>query len=502
MRTKRKFSSILTLFIVAIVCFLLLLGIVAQIFLVDKTYSKITSSKVNGIDVSGLTLKEATLNLVSHYQEKANDFELNLTYGDQSWSLDDDDFVVNTNIHTILDTKNRIENQTPTHKTKVDYIQSLIKNGNEINVSFNEIFVGLDDKIDAIISEIEKPAKDSEIVFSPDSENMFEIIPCENGIKVDKNLLYEKINVEFIKSEKLNIEIPTICIEPEIKEEENSTLTHKIAEFSTDVSDSTGGRKSNVKLALSKFNGLRINPGEEVSFNNITAPHTLDNGYKIATIIVNGRFVDGVGGGICQASTTLYNALLQTGVEILEVNKHTLPVRYVPLALDAMVSVGISDLKFKNTTDYPLFIKTSANEASVKVEIFSHEIEDNISYKTRSETIKELEALGDIIQKDEKGEYQDKVLFEGEYYRVSYPRGGYEAKAYLQTYKDGTLIKEELIRHETYKPQHGLVIEGAETPPENITPIEDKIELETAESYTQSIIISGEDYTLPTHICP
>ena len=206
-----------------------------------------------------------------------------------------------------------------------------------------------------------------------------------------------------VKQEKRSKEKPV----KEKKVKENSKLTHKIAEFSTDVSDSTGGRKSNVKLALSKFNGLRINPGEEVSFNNITAPHTLDNGYKIATIIVNGRFVDGVGGGICQASTTLYNALLQTGVEILEVNKHTLPVRYVPLALDAMVSVGISDLKFKNTTDYPLFIKTSSNESSVKVEIFSHEIEDNISYKTRSETIKELEALGDIIQKDEKGEYQE-----------------------------------------------------------------------------------------------
>ena len=65
-------------------------------------------------------------------------------------------------------------------------------------------------------------------------------------------------NKEFIKSEKLNIEIPTICIEPEIKEEENSTLTHKIAEFSTDVSDSTGGRKSNVKLALSSFSSCYV----------------------------------------------------------------------------------------------------------------------------------------------------------------------------------------------------------------------------------------------------
>ena len=498
MRTKKKFSGIFTLLLIAGVCFILLVAIVAQIFFIDKTNSSITANKVNGIDISGLSLKEASLNIVSHYKELAKDFELTLNHEDKSWTLTNEDFEVTSNIHTILDKKQRLEKQTSTHDTKIDYIQNLIKNGNSINVSFNQIFIGLDEKIEDIIKEVEKEAKNSEVVFNPDSTDMFEILPSENGLKVDKTLLYEEINKQFLKSEKLNIILPTFEVEPQIKEDEAIKLTNKIAEFSTDVSDSTGGRKSNVKLALSKFNGMVVNPGEEVSFNNVTAPHTQENGYKIATIILNGRFVDGVGGGICQASTTLYNALLQTGIEISEVNKHTLPVRYVPLALDAMVSVGISDLKFKNTTDYPLFFKTSADANSVKVEIFSHELEDNISYKTRSETIKELPALGDIIQKDEKHEYSDKVLFEGEYYRLSYPRGGYEAKAYLQTYKNGELILEELIRHEIYKPQHGLIIEGAEIAPENIKPIEN----ETLESYSQSIIINSENYTIPTNICP
>ena len=111
-------------------------------------------------------------------------------------------------------------------------------------------------------------------------------------------------------------------------------------------------------MALEKFNGLVINPNEEISFNSITGPHTSENGYKSAIVIYNGEFTDGIGGGICQASTTLYNALLTSGVQINEVHKHTLPIRYVPLALDAMVSEYTADLKFVNTTDYPTFWRT------------------------------------------------------------------------------------------------------------------------------------------------
>ena len=502
MKAKKRNYVFLSLIILSVIAVLLLLAMISQIFLIDKTKSMLSADKINGIDISGKTIKEASANLLSLYEEKAKNFELNLSYNEKKWTLTNSDFIISSNIHTILDNYQRINRNSGSHEKQLSYINDSINNGNSIEIAFNHIFVGLDEKINNIIKEIEKPAIDCEIKFNPDNSNPFEILPSETGIAVDKNLLYKKINEEFKTKENINIEIPTMVLEPEFKEKDAIEQTSKIASFKTDVSDSTGGRKSNVKLALSKFNGLIVLPDEEVSFNSITAPHTQANGYKIATIIVNGRFVDGVGGGICQASTTLYNALLQTGVEILEVNKHTLPVRYVPLALDAMVSVGISDLRFKNTTNYPLYFKTGYDENSVSVEIFSHELENSITYKTRSETIKELPALGDIIQKDDKKEYTDKVLFEGEYYRLSYPRGGYEAKAYLQTYKDGKLLKEEIIRHEIYKPQHGLIIEGAEIAPENLKPIDNDLDIKTTESYSQSIIISGENHTVPTIFCP
>ena len=214
-----------------------------------------------------------------------------------------------------------------------------------------------------------------------------------------------------------------------------------------------------------------VQPKESISFNEITSPHTLDNGYQIATIISEGKFVDGVGGGVCQASTTLYNALILAGMQIDEVHKHTLPVRYVPLALDAMVS-GNSDMRFTNNTDYPIFIKTSSTSEDVTVSIFSKKTD--VTYKTRSETLKEIPALPDKIVPDTKQEYVDKVLFKGETYRLTWGRGGYDTKSYLQTWQDGKMINEKLLRHEIYQPQPGIIIEGIAEPIEELPIIENE----------------------------
>jgi len=234
-----------------------------------------------------------------------------------------------------------------------------------------------------------------------------------------------------------------------------------------------------VKLALSKFNGMVINPHESVSFNDITAPHTLSNGYEIATIILNGRFVDGVGGGICQASTTLYNALVLAGATIDEVHKHTLPVKYVPLALDAMVSEGGSDLRFTNNSDYPLFIKTSSTANDVTVNIYSMALQDGITYSTRSETIRTLPALEDRIIPDSRKEYTDHVIFKGETYRLTYPREGYEVVSYLQTWQNGELIAEKVLRKETYQPQPGIIMEGILEPIDGMNIITDNFDTPT-----------------------
>ena len=500
-KQKEKDHTIILLTVLGLISVVFVAVIIVQFFILDNGVQNMvgTGTVINGVNLTGMNKAEAVESLNNYFNEKADNFVLTLTYGENDYTFTKEDFEVNSDIHTIIDAAQIHANETNTKEKQINLINFLQKNGSSLNASFNYVFTGLDEKIENIIKEIEVEPINSEIKVNDKKENFFEITDDVDGLRVNKQLLYEQINDLYLKTNLVKLEIPTLSEKAEITKEYNKSLTHKLCSFSTDVSDSTGGRKQNVRLALEKVNGLIVKPNEEVSFNKLTGPHTLENGYKVATIIYNSRFVDGVGGGICQASTTLYNALLQAGIEITEVNKHTLPVKYVPLALDAMVSEYISDLKFKNTTDHPIIIHTYCDSNSAHAEIYSVKPTENIEYKTRSETIKTLSHSGDTIKVDTKNEYSDKVLFKGEYFRLSYPRNGYEAVSYLQKYVDGELIEEKEIRHEFYQPQNGIVIEGANEKPKEFNQIDTGVEIIKPETITTMNNIPD---TIPTNLCP
>ncbi len=473
--------------------------VVGQFFMLDSQDKSVIDkgTSINGYNIAGMTKKNAVEYLKDVFNDNARQFELTLKHNDKSWKFNKNDFTVNSDIHTIIDMAQQHEIDYGDYDSQINYLSGSDKS---INVAFNFLFVGLDEKIENVIKEIEYEPVDSEITFNPNNPEMFEYTDDLKGLRVDKNALYERINNAFLKTNNVVVDVPTIEVTAEYTKEKNKGITQKIASFSTNVADSTGGRKTNVKLALEKFNGMVINSGATVSFNKVTGPHTLENGYKTATIIYNSRFVEGVGGGVCQASTTLYNALLRANLQIDEVNKHTLPVKYVPLGLDAMVSEYISDLKFTNTTGSPIYIKTFSDSNSVSVEIYGRPDPDGYTYDTRSETLQILSHTGDVIKADVNKEYSDKVLFKGEYFRLTYPREGYEAVSYLQTFKNGELVGEKEIRHDIYKPQNGIVIEGVEDAPAGIEAISGNVDI--IENSNECIIEENMQGAIPTAYCP
>lgn len=474
----------------------LIMVVVGQFFIMESTDPSNVihnGTMINGVNVGGLESIEAEQLIYDVFKEKSEDFSLKINYNDKNWEFDKDDFKVNSEIHTIIEEAQKRNALLDDYDESKQTIDSMTKEGNSINVAFNYIFVGLDEKIEDIIKEIEIEPVDSHIIFNANNKKCFEITKDKNGLRVNKEQLYHDINEQFVKSNKIEVDIVTIEELPQVTEQDNINKTQLISTYTTYVSDSTGNRKSNVKKALQYFNGFVVEPNMEVSFNKVTGPHTESNGYKVATVIYNGQFVDGVGGGICQASTTLYNALLLADVEILEVHKHTLPVKYVPLAMDAMVSEYVADLKFVNTLDTPLYITTNCNSESVTVNIYGAQIDYEV--KTRSETVAKLKNLGDKVVQDTKKEYTDKVLFKGEKFRLTYPRDGYEAKAYVSYYKDGKLVEEKEIRHEYYSPQQGIIVEGIEEVPAGF----EAIESSTAVDINTNNI---HNYLIPTNMCP
>lgn len=455
---------------------------------------------INGVNVGGMDYYDAEKLIYDVFKEKSENFSLTLKYKDKTWTFDKDDFKVNSEIHTIIEEAQKRNEIVESYEKQTETLKDLQNDGASVNVAFNYIFVGLDEKIDEIIKEIEIEPVNSEIKFNAQNSNPFEVTEHKNGLRVNKEQLYFDINEQFNKTNNVEVEIKTFEQVADVTKQENLENTTQISTFVTYVSDSTGGRKSNVKKALDCFNGFVVEPNETVSFNKVTGPHTLDNGYKIATIIYNGRYVDGVGGGICQASTTLYNALLLADAEILEVHKHTLPVKYVPLAMDAMVSDYVADLKFKNVSDKPLYIQTVCDSESVRVNIYGKKLDKEI--KTRSETLETIKHTGDKIVPDTNKEYSDKVLFKGEQYRLTYPRNGYEAKAYVEYYVDGKKVEEKEIRHEIYKPQNGIVVEGVEDVPAGMNIIDGKVETVNNNASQTSLNNAAEDNFIPTMFCP
>lgn len=244
-----------------------------------------------------------------------------------------------------------------------------------------------------------------------------------------------------------------------VKFELKSNLASDFVErgyFSTDFSSSSIERKNNIRTALACFDGFVLNEGEVLSFNKTTGARSESNGYKQAKIITDGTFTSGFGGGVCQVSTTLYNACLLAGLEIVEVHPHSLPVGYVEPSFDAMVNMGSSDLVIKNNTGSKIIFTTSNQGDQCKVKIFGKKNKYKI---TRiSEKTKAISGGVEVVEKDYK-KFGLENLVVGEEKRISFAKDGYASVGYLNYFdENGTLIKSLKIRENEYKPVKGVVV--------------------------------------------
>lgn len=491
MKTNKILNILVILTSIALVVFLIILGVQVSTGTNAKTQFQ-ENVVIGGVNVKGLTKLQAENKILATIKNKADNIDITLRYKDKEWKYNSDDLVVSTNVHTLVDDAFRYQLVSKDNKKRLNEVERV---GVNYDLAFNKIFVNFKDKVDEIKNEIEIEPVNSEVEFLPDSKEIFKISKSQNGLKLNEEKLYSEIEKQFKNSNVINVELETIQVSPSVLEDSFNGKLELLGEFSTDLSTSKGGRKHNVSLALSKFNGKIINANEEISFNEVTGPQTAETGYQSAIVIQNGQYVEGIGGGICQASTTLYNALLLSGTEIDEVHKHTLPVGYVELSLDAMVNEGTADLKFKNISDEPIYIKAYVDGDRAYAKVYGKPLEDGVSFKRSVELVRTIPHKGDKIIKDENGDYSDKVTYIGEYFRLSYPKEGYEAKGYLEKYINGELVSKEMVRHEIYEPKQGILIEGTKQPESSeeienndVSVIPPQIEVETI-----SIIDSDND---------
>lgn len=373
-------------------------------------------------------------------------------------------------------------------------IDLLIKNGSTLEESFNKMYTNLNTEISEFIKEYEKKPIDSQVTFSPNEKEIFKYTDSQNGILLNKEKFYQDL-YDNLDKRKINIELQLSTATPKFTKELNTTITKEVSHFITDLSTSKKNRFHNVTNALNKINGLVIQPNQKVSFNELTSPHSKENGYVSATVISNGEYVNGIGGGICQASTTVYNAVLLAGLEVQSVFKHSIPVKYVKMGFDSMVS-NYADMVFTNTSEYPIYFKAYTDKENAYVYIYGKTMEENQKIVRRNEIVREITPPQTLTIIDEDGKYSPKVQYEDQSFELKYARTGYEVNSYLDYYTDGKLINTKKIRHEIYAPQGQVLVKGTKKreeikTEENNSKQNEKIENTSNETKIENINING-----------
>ncbi|OMF35813.1 hypothetical protein BK133_10195 [Paenibacillus sp. FSL H8-0548] len=249
-------------------------------------------------------------------------------------------------------------------------------------------------------------------------------------------------------------ELPVAAVHPEVTLEmlKDEGVERKIYEFSTDFRTSAEGRAHNVTVTALALNDWELAPNEVFDYGKLIARAEELYEYREAPVILNGKLVPGIGGGICQVSSTLYNAVLRTGLEIVERRNHSLPVAYLPIGQDATYAGGAINFRFKNTTGKHLIIRTAVEDRKLTVKLFGT-MNENERYDIESVTLK---TIAPTVQ-----EKSSTRLSPGQKVTVEKGKEGYIVETFRTLVRDGNVVSRDRVSRDTYKSQPTLVEVGA-----------------------------------------
>lgn len=325
-----------------------------------KIHKNIT---IENISVGKLT-KEEAVNILEKTYPLDN---FNINYNNESWTIKPEDIELNFHIEERVD--------EALNYTRSKSIWNNIKRKGKLNINkpynikikatYNE--VKLSKQLEKIYEKVNVEAVDATFYVEPSGE--IKRSESKEGRDVDisklKDDIYNMINKKKIK----DINLPVLTLYPKTSTKQVKSINSILGQFSTSFNDSTS-RGSNIHVAGESTSDVLLMPGETFSYNKKTGARNWVNGYQSAPIIVGGRVVNGEGGGVCQVSTTIYNAALLSGLTIDEVHNHSLPSRYAPRGRDATVSYGYTDLKFTNPYTHPVYIKNIVGNGAITSKIY------------------------------------------------------------------------------------------------------------------------------------
>jgi len=406
---------------------------------------------VEGMDLSGCS-REEVAQLLSLWRKEYRDKKIVLYYGKMVFKVDAASIDFDIDVDAALDTVFSY-GRNGSWWERIKQIQIAEQNGYNISLSpaYNEL------KLNAQIEEwqgiIERPARNATLSMITGG-----LIPEQQGCRLETDALRPLVLNAFMKSEDNVVALPVMTLYPEVTAGDiaNSGISQALSVYTTVFNNQDINRTANIKLAAWKANGHIIYPGKIFSFNEIVGPREKVYGFKEATEIVDGEFVTGIGGGICQLSSTLYNVVILANLNIVERYNHSKPLSYVPLGRDATVVFDTLDFKFVNNTSGPLMIMAEVNGNKLMVGIFG---QSPISESVEIISVEQELIPPEIIKK------QDDSLYLGEFKIDKQGKPGYAVTTVRVVRSGGQEVKREVLSKDRYLPDNTIIKVGTQIPP-------------------------------------
>lgn len=407
---------------------------------------------ISGVDVSGQTREQAEA-VVTDYIEKYNDVEFDLTVDDKSITAGGEDIGLCAKNDDVVD-------QALSYGKKGNLIQrykasSDLKNGKEKDfaISLTADTKTVENFLNEHKDELVNEAVDNTVKLV---DGQFEYVEGKPGV----DLLVEKSAVaiaDYISADwdgkDASIELLVEKDEPKGTKEELSTIKDVLGTFNTNFGTAVDGRTKNINVASEKLNGTVVYPGEVISVAEAIGPTTAENGYFPAGSYENGTTVETYGGGVCQVSTTLYNAVIRAELEVVTRAAHSMVVGYVEPSMDAAIADGAKDFQFKNNQKTPVYIESYTSGGNLYFTIYGKE--------TRPANRK-IEFVSEVTsQTDPQKEYVavgDQPI--GYVETTTKPHIGYTARLWKVVYEDGVEVSRDVFNNSKYNPSKEVISVG------------------------------------------
>ena len=293
-------------------------------------------------------------------------------------------------------------------------------------------------------------------------------------------------------SDELTMALTVDHVRPSVSYDDLAVITDVLGTATTDYSASTAARAVNVENGCRKINGTLLWPGESFSVTAAVSPFTAENGYEQAPSYEENRVVDSYGGGICQVSTTLYNAVLKAELEVTARSNHTMAVSYVPLSKDAAIAEGIMDMSFVNTLSDPVYIIGYTSGGTITFIIYGHETRpSNRTLEFESRTLSTIEPTETML-------YADMSQPVGSIRQVQSQHTGYTAELWKNIYIDGVLTDSVKINYSYYYAVGTIYNIGVATTNNALATAMYTAIASNSLTQVQTVIANASSYTTPT----